>query len=93
MKVGFAGDIPNAVAEKESTLGEAAWASSIAFLLILAGIVVDYRSAWSLIISAWPALMGVGTAYAFATAAFGYVNTPGAFLGAIILGNRDSCPR
>ena len=31
MKVGFAGDIPNAVAEKESTLSEAAWASGLAF--------------------------------------------------------------
>ena len=92
MKVGFAGDIPNAVAEKESTLSEAAWASGIAFLLILGGIVVYYRSPWSLIVIAIPALMGVGAAYAFATAAFGFVNTPGAFLGAIILGNGINYP-
>ncbi|MBX3233038.1 MAG: MMPL family transporter [Labilithrix sp.] len=92
MKVGFAGDIPNAVAEKESTLSEAAWASGIAFLLILAGIVVYYRSPWSLVVISIPALMGVGAAYAFATATFGYVNTPGAFLGAIILGNGINYP-
>ena len=92
MKVGFAGDIPNAVAEKESTLSEAAWASGIAFLLILGGIVVYYRSPWSLIVISLPALMGVGAAYAFATATFGYVNTPGAFLGAIILGNGINYP-
>jgi predicted RND superfamily exporter protein len=92
MKVGFAGDIPNAVAEKESTLSEAAWASGVAFLLILAGIVVYYRSPWSLIVISIPALMGVGAAYAFATATFGYVNTPGAFLGAIILGNGINYP-
>jgi predicted RND superfamily exporter protein len=92
MKVGFAGDIPNAVAEKESTLSEAAWASGIAFLLILGGIVAFYRSPWSLIVISFPALMGVGAAYAFATATFGYVNTPGAFLGAIILGNGINYP-
>jgi predicted RND superfamily exporter protein len=92
MKVGFAGDIPNAVAEKDSTLSEAAWASGIAFLLILGGIVVYYRSPWSLIVISIPALMGVGAAYAFATATFGFVNTPGAFLGAIILGNGINYP-
>ena len=92
MKVGFAGDIPNAVAEKESTLSEAAWASGIAFLLILTGIVIYYRSPWSLLIISLPAFMGIGAAYAFATATFGYVNTPGAFLGAIILGNGINYP-
>jgi uncharacterized protein len=92
MKIGFAGDIPNAVAEKESTLSEAAWASGLAFLLILAGIVVFYRSPWSLIVISLPALMGVGAAYAFATAYYGYVNAPGAFLGAIILGNGINYP-
>jgi uncharacterized protein len=92
MKVGFAGDIPNAVAEKESTLSDAAWASGLAFLLILGGIVTFYRSPWSLIVISVPALMGVGAAYAFATAVFGFVNTPGAFLGAIILGNGINYP-
>ncbi|MDB4945783.1 MAG: exporters of the superfamily [Labilithrix sp.] len=92
MKVGFAGDIPNAVAEKESTISEAAWASGAAFFLILAGIVFYYRSPWALVIVSVPAFMGVGAAYAFATAVFGYVNTPGAFLGAIIVGNGINYP-
>ncbi len=92
MNIGFAGDIPNAVAEKESTVSEAAWASGLAFLLILAGIVFYYRSPWALFIVAIPAIMGVGAAYAFATATFGYVNTPGAFLGAIIVGNGINYP-
>ena len=76
MNIGFAGDIPNAVAEKESTVSQAAWASGLAFMLILAGIVFYYRSPWSLFIVSIPAIMGVGAAYAFATAVFGYVNTP-----------------
>ena len=92
MNIGFAGDIPNAVAEKASTVSEAAWASGLAFLLILGGIAFYYRSGWSLIVIAIPALMGVGAAYAFAAVMFGYVNTVGAFLGAIIVGNGINYP-
>jgi uncharacterized protein len=92
MKVGFAGDIPNAVAEKDSTLSEAAWASGIAFVLILAGIIAYLRSPAALLIVSIPAFMGVGAAYAFATFTYGYVNTPGAFLGAIIVGNGINYP-
>jgi hypothetical protein len=92
MKVGFAGDIPNAVAEKESIVSEAAWASGLGFLVILAGIVWFYRSPWSLAVISMPALLGVGFAYAFAMWRYGYVNTTGAFLGVIILGNGINYP-
>jgi predicted RND superfamily exporter protein len=92
MKVGFAGDIPNAAAEKESIVSQAAWASGIAFVLILAGIYLFYRSVWSFAIIALPAFLGVGAAYAFAYFHFGYVNTTGMFLGAIILGNGINYP-
>ncbi len=92
MKVGFAGDIPNAAAEKESIVSEAAWASGIAFVLIVTGVVWFFRSPWSLVVIALPALLGVGSAYAFAYFRFGYVNTTGMFLGAIILGNGINYP-
>ena len=92
MKVGFAGDIPNAAAEKASIVSEAAWASGIAFVLIVAGVGWFYRSPWSLVIIALPAFIGVGAAYAFAYFRFGYVNTTGMFLGAIILGNGINYP-
>ena len=92
MRVGFAGDIPNAVAEKDSVVSEAAWASALALLLIVAAVVWFYRSAWSLAIIALPAILGVGGAYAFAYLRFGYVNTTGMFLGAIILGNGINYP-
>jgi hypothetical protein len=92
MKVGFAGDIPNASAEKESIVSEAAWASGIALVVILAGVVWFYRSPWSLVVISFPALLGVGAAYAFAYFRFGYVNTTGMFLGAIILGNGINYP-
>ena len=92
MRVGFAGDIPNAVAEKQAILGQAIWATAAALALILGGIVVYYRSVASLVIIIVPAILGVSAAYAFATAVFGYVNLPGAFLGAIILGNGINYP-
>jgi hypothetical protein len=92
MKVGFAGDIPNAAAEKQSIVSQAAWASGIAFVLIVAGVAWFYRSPWSLAIISLPAFIGVGAAYAFAYFRFGYVNTTGMFLGAIILGNGINYP-
>lgn len=92
MHVGFAGDIPNAAAEKESIVSEAAWASGGAFVIILVGLVWFYRSPWSLVVIAVPAVLGVGCAYAFAYFRFGYVNTTGMFLGAIILGNGVNYP-
>jgi len=92
MKVGFAGDVPNAVAEKESVVSQAVWASGIALFFIVAGVVWFYRSPWALVVIGVPALLGVGAAYAFAWFRFGYVNTTGMFLGAIILGNGVNYP-
>ena len=92
MKVGFAGDIANAVEEKNSLLSDALWATVAAFVLILAGVVVFFRSPWALPVVALPALLGVGAAYSFAMARYGYVNSTGAFLGAIIAGNGINYP-
>ncbi len=92
MKIGFAGDIPNAVAEKESIASEAILATGIASVLMLGGVVFFFRSFWSLAVIALPALVGVGAAYSFAMWRYGYVNTSGAFLGAIILGNGINYP-
>ena len=92
MKVGYAGDIPNAIEEKDSLVSDAAWATGFAFVLILGGIVFFFRSPWSLPVIAIPAFIGVGCAYSFAMVTYGYVNTSGAFLGAIILGNGINYP-
>lgn len=61
------------------------------FGLILLGIVVFLEHS-SLFIVFWPAFIGISSAYAFAAATFGYVNTAGTFLGAIILGNGINYP-
>jgi predicted RND superfamily exporter protein len=92
MVVGYAGDVPNAVAEKESLVSEAAIATGIALALIVGAIAWFYRSLWAIPLVAFPPLFGVGCAYAFATYAFGFVNSSGAFLGAIILGNGVNYP-
>lgn len=92
MEVGYGGDIPNALAEQKSIASEALWATLLALTLVLGGVVFFYRSPWALIIIGLPAIVGVGAGYAFATAAFGYVNTVGAFLGAIVLGNGINYP-
>jgi predicted RND superfamily exporter protein len=92
MRVGFTGDIASASEEKNALLGQAAWASALALVVVLAALVLYYRSVWALGIVALPALFGVAAAYAFAEAAFGYLNACGAFLGAIILGNGINYP-
>lgn len=93
MRVGFAGDIPNAIAEKDSIVSEAAWATVIATSLILLGVFTFFRCSFSAVfVMLLPAGLGVACAYSFATATFGYVNTSGAFLGAIILGNGINYP-
>jgi hypothetical protein len=90
--VGVGGDIANAVAEKKSIVSEAAGAVLISFAAILLGIVFYFRRISALGVVFLPAFIGVSSAYAFATATFGYVNTAGAFLGAIILGNGINYP-
>jgi hypothetical protein len=92
MEWGLAGDIPNAVAEKESLMSDAAVASGIAMVLILGGVVVFFRSPWSLLVISIPTFLGASSAYAFATFTYGYVNSAGLFLGAIIVGNGVNYP-
>ncbi len=92
MVVGLGGDLPNAKAEKDSLVGEAILATSAAAVLILIGLVWFYGSLWALPLVFFPPLFGVGCAYAFATAKYGFVNSSGAFLGAIILGNGVNYP-
>jgi predicted RND superfamily exporter protein len=92
MEVGFAGDIPNAHEEKESIVSDAALATGFTIVAIWLLIGIFFRSVWSLAVIALPVFIGVGAAYSFAMAAYGYVNTSGMFLGAIILGNGINYP-
>ncbi len=92
LEVGYAGDIPNAIEEKDSLVSDAAWATGGAFVLIFLGVVFFFRSVFAPLVIALPAVIGVGVAYSFAMWRYGFVNTSGAFLGAIILGNGINYP-
>jgi predicted RND superfamily exporter protein len=92
MQVGFGGDIPNTAAEKDSLVHEAVIATGIAAVMILVALVWFYGSPWALLVLALPPIFGVSCAYAFATWKYGYVNSSGVFLGAIILGNGINYP-
>lgn len=92
MRVGYTGDIASASDEKSALVNDALWATTCALAVILVAIVLFYRSLWAPLVIALPAFFGITAAYAFAELAFGYVNTSGAFLGAIILGNGINYP-
>ncbi|MFO0663401.1 MAG: MMPL family transporter [Polyangiaceae bacterium] len=92
LKWGLGGSLAQAEAEKESLLSDAVWASLAAAIIILGGVIIYFRSPWSLFVIILPVLLGVSAAYAFAAVAYGYVNTAGLFLGAIILGNGINYP-
>ena len=92
LRVGLTGDIASASDEKKALVSDAAWATIGALVVILIALTLYYRSARALVVIALPALFGISAAYAFAAVAFGYVNTCGAFLGAIILGNGINYP-
>jgi predicted RND superfamily exporter protein len=92
LAVGLTGEIASTAAEKSALMNSAVWATLAAAAVILAGVVLYFRSLFSLVIIGMPAIVGVAAAYAFATFAYGYVNMVGAFLGAIVLGNGINYP-
>lgn len=92
LAVGYGGDIPNALEERRSVASDAVGATAIATGLVLAAVWAYFGAPFALVVIALPVLIGVGCAYAFAVLAFGYVNTSGAFLGAIIVGNGINYP-
>ncbi len=92
MEVGFAGDIPNAIAERKSLIADIALVSALALLLILTVLVGYFRSALSLVHVGLSAALGCGVAFATAKLAFGHLNMASGFLGSIIAGNGINIP-
>lgn len=87
MEVGLGGDIPNAIAERDSVVQEAVVSFGLASLLILGGIMAFFRSPWSLGHIGLAMFTGVGIAYAVAWLAFGYLTLSTVSLGSIVAGN------
>ncbi|RYZ09688.1 MAG: RND transporter [Myxococcales bacterium] len=92
MTVGFAGDIPNALAERKSLIADIALVSGLALLLILAVLIGYFRSALPLLHVGLSAALGCGIAFATAKLAFGHLNMASGFLGSIIAGNGINIP-
>lgn len=91
-EVGFAGDIPNAVAERKSLIADIALVSGLALVLILSVILGYFRSGLSLVHIGLSAAVGCGVAFAVAKLAFGHLNMASGFLGSIIAGNGINIP-
>lgn len=87
VEVGFAGDIPNAIEQRNALVSDMATISLIAVALILGSIVLYFRSFLSLLQIGYCVTVGCGCAFALAMVAYGRLNTATSFLGAIIAGN------
>ncbi len=87
VKIGYAGDIPNAIAQRDALVSDMATISLIAVALILGSIVLYFRSVFSLLQIGYCVTVGCSGAFAIAMLAYGRLNTATSFLGAIIFGN------
>ncbi|HWA71638.1 MAG TPA: MMPL family transporter [Polyangiaceae bacterium] len=87
LDVGFGGDIPTAIAEREALLDDIGVVSVAAVFLVFAAIIAFFRSARALFYVG--ACVSVGTSLAFAIAwlSFERLNAATSFLGSIIVGN------
>jgi len=87
LEIGFAGDIPNAIEQRDALISDMATISIIAVGLILASIILFFRSIISLFQIGFCVTIGCGLAFSVAMGAYGHLNTATSFLGAIIAGN------
>lgn len=85
--VGFAGDIPNSIAERNALIEDMTTVTVAAVLLILFVILVYFRSAWVLLHIGFAVATGCGVAFGMAALVYGHLNAATSFLGSIILGN------
>lgn len=87
IEVGYAGDIANAIEQRNALISDMAVISLIAVGLILGSIVLFFRSFAALFQIGFCVFVGTGLSFAVAMFAFGRLNTATSFLGAIIAGN------
>jgi hypothetical protein len=87
IRLGFAGDIPNAVAERDALIDDITTVSLIAIGLILASVVAYFGSLAVLLHIGLAVAFGCGVAFATAMLVHGHLNAATSFLGSIIAGN------
>jgi predicted exporter len=81
------GDVASAIEEHDALKADIEWVSAVCTILVIAVIVLYYRSGFSLLYLFFPTLLGVAMAFGLTGLTIGYLNTNTAFLGSIILGN------
>jgi predicted RND superfamily exporter protein len=87
LDVGFGGDIPTAIAEREALLDDIGIVSAAAVLLVFGSIIWFFRSLAALLYIGSAVTLGTSLAFAVAALAFGRLNAATSFLGSIIVGN------
>jgi len=87
VELGYAGDIPNAIAERSGLVADIVAVSFAALVLIVLVLVVFFRSPFVLVHLGGVAALGSGVAFAVAMGAYGHLNAATSFLGSLIAGN------
>ena len=82
-----AGPVATLLANREAVERDILWVTLTCGVLVGLSILLFFRRWRAVPLIGVPAVMGTVMAFAFAQAAFGYVNSSTAFLGSIILGN------
>ncbi|MFZ5897120.1 MAG: efflux RND transporter permease subunit [Myxococcota bacterium] len=87
LDVGFGGDIPTAMAEREALLEDIGHVSGAAILLVFGSIILFFRSLRALLYIGAAVVLGATFSFAIAALAIGRLNAATSFLGSIIVGN------
>jgi uncharacterized protein len=87
VEIGTAGDVVLAVAEHDAIVDGMLLAVAATVTLVLAGLLLFYRSLYLVGALSWALLVGTLATFAFARLAVGHLNLATAFLSSIVVGN------
>jgi uncharacterized protein len=87
MRVHVGGPIATGIANRKAIERDILWVTVTCLTLVAASIALYFRRFRAVLLAGIPATLGTTLAFAFATGAYGYLNSSTAFLGSIIVGN------
>ncbi len=87
LKLGYGGDVPNAIAEKNALIQDVTLVSGLAVTLIALVIAIFFRSVAAVPIVAVSVFVASGVAFAIGRLAYDHLDAATSFLGSIIAGN------
>jgi predicted RND superfamily exporter protein len=85
--IGVAGDIVVSLAEQDSILNGMILATSATVIIVLAAMLLFYRSLLTVGAISWSLMVGTMLTFAYARLSIGYLNIATAFLSSIVVGN------